>query len=532
MASSTGADSVAVDVMGGAGGEPRPAAPAAPRKDVRSDRGRAAAVCRVVAAAEGRPPGLGFLVRHKGKDCLLTNHHLVDTVQTAKKAQAQFHYTEGKAHTVEVNLDPDAFFRADRALDYSLCALKEDELAKTGVDSLNLPDYDTDVLSRGTSLTLFGGDPGSRAKRRSAHTVTDVRGPLVYYKHESADYQQSTGGAPVFREGTNLAVLHIGHDLRKGKDIGVQLCAVAAHLDLERVVKAMRDERTSSDAQIRGALALAFVAYRSDRGREAVVDAGGVEALVAAMKAHQGDTKVQEQCCGTLGNIAAGEAPECQDTIVEAGAIKQLVEAMNRNQDSPNVQEGAMRTMANVAVGQASRKDDVIGAGALEAIVRAMDKHKARAEVVEAGARVLATVAFGSDKRKDDVIAMGGTAAVVHAMKAHVDNEDVQESGCICLVDLSAGGGSRTESVFTAGGVDCIVAALETHPDHEQVQEYGLLALWNVAGERDHTKALEHEGARRCAQQALDRHADVPQVKKNAKALVKRLDRAGKCVIM
>ena len=80
---------------------------------------------------------------------------------------------------------------------------------------------------------------------------------------------------------------------------------------------------------------------------EELLCAGGVETVVAAMRAHASSAGVQQQACGALRNLSAGNA-ENKTVIGNAGGVEAVVAAMRAHASSAGVQEqarGALRIL-------------------------------------------------------------------------------------------------------------------------------------------------------------------------------------------
>lgn len=62
------------------------------------------AVCHIVLPNGG---GTSFLI---GRDLIMTNNHVLDSLEKARSAKALFFYHENARDVVEVDLNPDDFF--------------------------------------------------------------------------------------------------------------------------------------------------------------------------------------------------------------------------------------------------------------------------------------------------------------------------------------------------------------------------------------------------------------------------------------
>lgn len=516
--------------VGGASGGSTGIDPLDAHLGARSDAERSACVCRInVPDAD---PGLGFLVRHEGRDKLLTTHALVDSIETAQVARVTFRYGASKSKRIKVALKPQLTFITDMEIGYTLVACDGDDLARVGAESLNLPAWDLDTVKVDTPLTSFGGDAARRALRKGSHVVKRVSGPFFWFVDDERSSGSLSEGAPLFRDNADLVGMHLGFDEDADMDWGMQLCAATAHIFVPRVVKLMRERRSQAVIQSRGCLALAFVTYRSEPAREDVVAKGGVPVIIAGLRRHMTEVLVVQQACGALGNIAAGASHACQDSIVRADGIRAMVDALGVHMADPRVSEGCLRAFANVAVGPDTRKQKMMEERTLPAIVAAMDMHSLISSIQEAGCRSLASMSFGSNKRKDAVISEGGHRAVVRAMSEHPEDGHVQLNGAIALLDLSAGGGERTAHVYEADGVRVLVDAMRQFPGSAKLQEYAMMALWNIAGGDKKRRLAVRDAAADLPADVKDRFDDDTGVQTASKDLIKRLDGKDRCAIM
>lgn len=89
---------------------------------------------------------------------------------------------------------------------------------------------------------------------------------------------------------------------------------------------------------------------------------------------------------------AASKVQLPQQMAAEAGAVEALVEALRAHPGSSSVQAAACAALTHVAAGR-GRKQAAAEAGALAAVVFAMDSHPHAAAVQEAGARALREIA-------------------------------------------------------------------------------------------------------------------------------------------
>jgi hypothetical protein len=79
-----------------------------------------------------------------------------------------------------------------------------------------------------------------------------------------------------------------------------------------------------------------------------VARAGGIEALIRAMGAHEGHADVQEAACRALDILSIN--PENKVKIFRAGGIETLIKAMRAHEGHAGVQEQAFWALCNLAI--------------------------------------------------------------------------------------------------------------------------------------------------------------------------------------
>ncbi|MPZ84365.1 MAG: endonuclease [Actinophytocola sp.] len=169
----------------------------------------ARAVGRVVIREEdGRVAGhgTGSMV---SPELLLTNHHVLPDAATARNSQIEFDYQDGldgrPLPTVELSLDPDRFFQADRTLDFALVAVRATpaELARFGFNRLHDAQGKAIVGDFVTIIQHPGGEKKQIALRENR--IVDV---LEQFLHYETDTEPGSSGSPVFNDQWEVVALH------------------------------------------------------------------------------------------------------------------------------------------------------------------------------------------------------------------------------------------------------------------------------------------------------------------------------------
>ena len=112
-----------------------------------------------------------------------------------------------------------------------------------------------------------------------------------------------------------------------------------------RVGRAARARRERD--QQNGCGALWELAVNAEN-RVAIAAAGGVEAVVAAMRAHAADAMVQQNGCGALASLAANSA-ENKVAIAAAGGVEAVKAAMRAHSGDTAVQQWVNDTLRELA---------------------------------------------------------------------------------------------------------------------------------------------------------------------------------------
>lgn len=183
------------------------------------DRGRkaAAAVCRIAAPTRlGPMSGTGFLV---GRGLLLTNNHVLGTVEQAGHAIAIFeheHDIDGALKPgIEFSLAEGKLFFTDPDLDITLVAVAS--LSRDGVPIERYGYLPLIPLSgkavHGERVTIVQ-HPGGQPKQIAIHSSRIIELPqknfpgLVDFIHYTTDTEPGSSGAPVFNDQWQVVAVH------------------------------------------------------------------------------------------------------------------------------------------------------------------------------------------------------------------------------------------------------------------------------------------------------------------------------------
>ena len=216
--------------------------------------------------------------------------------------------------------------------------------------------------------------------------------------------------------------------------------------------------------------------------------------VVAALRAQMAVARVAEKACKrleVLGRLGGGA-----QAAGDAGALEAVVAAMRAHSDVADVQVAGCIALCAVSNGDdaagLARKQRAVEAGAIEEVVAALRVHPQVALVQETGCGALGNVCWGEDaaalSRHQRAAAAGAIEEIVAAMRAHAQVVEVQERGCCTLLILCRGSDdaaarTRGRLALQAGGRTAVVDAMEAHPEDDGVQNYGQRVLDKLPAE-------------------------------------------------
>jgi endonuclease G, mitochondrial len=159
-----------------------------------------------VRTPKGSGFGTGFLVTPQ---LVLTNNHVLENATIAGNSRMEFDFQEGadgKLRTsIFVHFDAAAFFVTDKALDFSLVALKGDvrSLAKVGFNGLSAEEGKVIVGEYVSIIQHPSGERKQLALRENQ--IVDVLENFLHYK---TDTSPGSSGSPVFNDQWEVVALH------------------------------------------------------------------------------------------------------------------------------------------------------------------------------------------------------------------------------------------------------------------------------------------------------------------------------------
>jgi hypothetical protein len=199
---------------------------------------------------------------------------------------------------------------------------------------------------------------------------------------------------------------------------------------VETVVATMRHQKQSAKLQEKCLGILQNVSMRSIKSKRAVAEAGGVGAVVVAMREFMGSPSVLERCFTTLWSLAVLETN--QSLIAREGGIGMAINGMMACIDFNRVQKQACGCL-NVLSSDSANKAAIRDSGGVDAVVYAMWAHYKSDDVLIEACRLLSTLAVTVQTNEVMIVSDSDVSAILSAMRRFPYSEQLQETACTAL---------------------------------------------------------------------------------------------------
>jgi len=287
--------------------------------------------------------------------------------------------------------------------------------------------------------------------------------------------------------------------------------AVVDAMGIEAIVGAMQERLSNAAMQQCGCNVLTKITRHIDgvcnsqsmaACRQPVVVAGGVAAFVAAMRTHLSDVKVQVAGGWALHNVMGASDEMCDQAILDEGGVSALASAMREHPNVLCVQQigcHGLRSFANRARGAGGRA--IVDAGGAALLAEALRCHASDRMVLTCGLAALATLAVEPGTCAQAVVEADGASIAVAAMQSLLRGQEhsdakIQMAGLRILKGVAQTGAECRRVLMDAGGVLQLVKELERRRQRPYKLE-------RVFGLKDICLALSYLAADEVCQQAL-----------------------------
>lgn len=161
--------------------------------------------------------------------------------------------------------------------------------------------------------------------------------------------------------------------------------------------------------------------------------AGGVDAIVQAMRTHEKRAPVQEWAVWALRETAVKSAANRALIGRSSGAVEATLAAMRTHSAAVGVQDHSCRLVAVLCQGDAENAARAVQAGAVDAIVTAVILHPLAQSVQQHGFAALAAMASASDAGLEKVRGARCVTTVLEGIERFPQHKGVQARACVCV---------------------------------------------------------------------------------------------------
>jgi len=188
-----------------------------------------------------------------------------------------------------------------------------------------------------------------------------------------------------------------------------------------------------------GLLARGESLTRGQGHQVAIVAADGIHAIISFMTGRASSQLIQHTSCEAL-QILCNQNPDGCNAMREAGGVQAVVAAMSMFLKQAEMQVAGCTVFQTILAEEESGFEfghAMHKSGGLRAIARAMKVHKKYDQVQEDACKVLSGLSGLNQSACVEIANSGCVPRVVSALKAHPQSAGVQLSGCQVLYNLS-----------------------------------------------------------------------------------------------
>ena len=221
---------------------------------------------------------------------------------------------------------------------------------------------------------------------------------------------------------------------------------------------------------------------------KALVEAGGIEATLSALRAHMGDEAVQAEGCRVLWVLGRDVAH--QKRITSGDGIAAVIAALRSFPQSARVQKEGCSAVWSLSADETNRVALVAGGG-IDVLVAALRAHPSSSEIQAKCCSAMSNLAIDS-ANKLAIATQGGAAELVAALQRHLSCSALQSAALGALWNLSVEERNRSTIAAAAQGrgVEVLMASLIEHATTEKVQWKGCGLLFNLSIDDDSKAAM------------------------------------------
>eukprot|EP00884_Botryococcus_braunii_P003133 jgi/Botrbrau1/12820/Bobra.20_1s0011.1 len=230
---------------------------------------------------------------------------------------------------------------------------------------------------------------------------------------------------------------------------------------LEVAVRRLAREDVGEEEAMMSLEAIARLAWSDNGVRLQVAELGAIPHVIRVMRLHLGSDGVQCNACLTLMALVRGEGAICQanqDSVAQAGGVEAIVAGMRAWTGQAMVQLSALLAMIPLALENPHLQAQLAAQG-LPEVIRALKAHPEEADVQAKGLVVLGVLGQGEEPEHDQIrakeVAEGAPEAIAEALHRFANNEEVLWAALFSLAVLVRDGNPHPQAARAIVGRAC-----------------------------------------------------------------------------
>jgi hypothetical protein len=224
-----------------------------------------------------------------------------------------------------------------------------------------------------------------------------------------------------------------------------------------RVVCAHVVRSTASAVQASACRVLVRTVTEAER-RTKAVQAGLMECVLAALKAHANDVSVQERGCWALCRLLT-DAPAHKARAASAGAAPLLLAALRQHAGDAEVAENALLALSALS-GDAGGVTRICAANGIADVAAAMARRPSAPLIQRSCSNLLINCTVNDPARKQQAADAGAVEAAIAVLgvAAHAEDDELQSRNCR-LLSVLCGEAAIASRAIDARGLEALLAA-------------------------------------------------------------------------
>lgn len=206
---------------------------------------------------------------------------------------------------------------------------------------------------------------------------------------------------------------------------------------------------------------------------------------------------------------AAANSRNGSKTLAEAGGIRAILAAMKHSGLTEDSQLAACNALLGMCL-EARICQEVVAKGGVDVMLQFLRCHLSSESVVAAACKVLQKLALAS-KPRGKICSQGGLVLIERVMRRHLASAEVQENGCFVLCNLALD--TKTTAKDHHSNVKIVINAMQWHPQNISVLGAAICTLYNLMCKGDFADVAVKCGGQDALKTAMSKHGSLARMR-------------------